>query len=510
MAALSNRRIFVALIVVHLLLLVSYWLVGMICQLESSRFFYQLWISRFFLITTLSLALLLFFRNRNKLINEISSPLPLALLRIVFFSVFFIGGIIRFNELLSSFGFFVEFANAKNLPDTISSAFWSLIPYSQNTIRVALIGLIIAAFFSLVGFKTKFFIFLFAILAIYIFALPNLTGKINNNQDVFWIPLLLAFSGCGDIWSIDALIKLKSKRISNSLVKSPHYSMAIFTIWVMLGICYFFPGFWKWWNCGLDWALTENVKYQMYNKWFSLGHFTPFFRIDYYPLLYKAAGLITLWFELFFIFLLPFKKARKIGITGGLMLHLSIWIFMDIFFIFFIMSYLAFFNYDRIWEKVKNRTLGTSQKPFKLLTNAPLTIITVCLLGGFGLFGILRIDSWPFSCYPKFETRLSNTIDYMLVELCPTPNSCKYIDKGPVKEKYSPERLSFLENEILTKQGDTDRKLDEMMRLYRSVYYFKEEGQLRFVKGLQSINPDSSLLPSYEVLRSYNLSDPLK
>jgi hypothetical protein len=74
------------------------------------------------------------------------------------------------------------------------------------------------------------------------------------------------------------------------------------------------------------------LKYEMHAKWF-LRSITPPFQIDHFPLLYQGAGLLTLVFELGFVFTLLFRSLRPIGAGVALSFHQSTWLFMGISFL---------------------------------------------------------------------------------------------------------------------------------------------------------------------------------
>ena len=97
-----------------------------------------------------------------------------------------------------------------------------------------------------------------------------------------------------------------------------------------MGVIYFFPGLWKIITSQLYWAFSDNMKYQLYEKWFLLDGWTPFFRIDHYPFLYKLGGLMTLLFETSFIFLILFPKTRMLAAISGLLFHNFTNLFMKI------------------------------------------------------------------------------------------------------------------------------------------------------------------------------------
>jgi predicted DCC family thiol-disulfide oxidoreductase YuxK len=90
----------------------------------------------------------------------------------------------------------------------------------------------------------------------------------------------------------------------------------------------------------------------MYQKWTELGGWTPFFRIDQYPLLYKLGAMGTIFFETSFIFLLFSKRFRLLAPLGGLFFHAMTDVFMRISFGTLWRCYVAFFDWHKIFTWV--------------------------------------------------------------------------------------------------------------------------------------------------------------
>jgi len=475
-------------VILSLIAIGGYYIIGYSVHFESKRFVYQLYFVRIIIIIYILLGLITLLQNKNNIFQPIYNAVPLSLLRIVFFGIFSIGGIIRYHQLKEHFYQMSVYANTQNLPDALSRALWSCLPVSTPILNIALIILTGSAILAFIGFQTKLSTFLFSISAFYLFGIVNLTGKINHNHDLFWIPFLLTFSGCGDIFSIDALIKKRANKNLNGHIPNKRYTLAVFSFWIMLGICYFFPGFWKIWSCGLDWALTENIQFQMYYKWSTLTNYSPLIRIDRFPLIYKLGGLFTIWFEISFIFLLSFKRTRIVAIISGIIFHFFTYATMNIFFMFFVILYLVFINYSKIiplLNRKKQNFVVNNPKPNHLKT-APILLFI-----GFIVYGILKIDSWPYSCYPRFDNIVSPFKYSITVEHCSNSKNCYELSKNPVRKKYSAERLAHLENEIIKNDNSPTKPLNQLNQIYMSCFNDINTGYLCFYLIQQSIHPDS-------------------
>src|SRR5262249_47636392 len=123
-------------------------------------------------------------------------------------------------------------------------------------------------------------------------------------------------------------------------------------VWLLMGVIYFFAGMWKLWSGGIDWALSDNLRFMMYEQWTQLGGWTPFFRIDHYPVIYRGAALGTVLFETSFIFLLFSRRLRMLSVVGGVTFHTMTDVFMRISFASLVKCYVAFFDWYAIARRI--------------------------------------------------------------------------------------------------------------------------------------------------------------
>jgi predicted DCC family thiol-disulfide oxidoreductase YuxK len=153
-----------------------------------------------------------------------------------------------------------------------------------------------------------------------------------------------------------------------------------------MGMIYFFAGVWKFWSAGVDWALSENLKFIMYQKWIEFDGWTPFFRIDHYPVLYKAAALGAMTFEMSFVFLLFSRRLRLLAALAGIVFHGMIDVFMRISFASLLSCYVAFFDWHAIFRRMGTWVYGGEM--YVLYDgNCQLCRRTISLLRGFDVFG---------------------------------------------------------------------------------------------------------------------------
>ncbi len=230
------------------------------------------------------------------------------------------------------------------------------VPINPQLVTIAAYAYWFFCFCLLFGLFARTAAFGVAVSAFYVLGIKTFFGSVSHAQHhVVLFSMVLALSPCGDALSIDAILRaVRSGGGGNFPHPGRAYTLPIRIIWILIGIIYFFPGFWKLRYSGLDWALGENMKYQLYHKWFWYN-WTPFFRIDSYPLLYRLGGLWTLFFETSFLFLLFVPKLRFVPIVMGFLFHIFTAVFMRIQFWGLAFCYVVFSDWHRIFKKLGER-----------------------------------------------------------------------------------------------------------------------------------------------------------
>ena len=222
------------------------------------------------------------------------------------------------------------------------------LPIFKSLTIVAEMLLVVVCITVLVGLFTRTSTLLALILSLYVLGITQFYGKVSHDHHLVWFLAILAASRCGDSLSLDAIFAAIRRADRGELPARPPvsiaYSLPLRFACLLLGIIYFFPGFWKVWTCGFDWALSENIKYQMYSKWMEFNGWTPFFRLDWHPWLYKSSALFTITFETSFIFLILFPRLRALAAAGGVAFHSASALFMRIFFYDLLICYVALFD----------------------------------------------------------------------------------------------------------------------------------------------------------------------
>jgi len=227
------------------------------------------------------------------------------------------------------------------------------LPINQTIAYIASVLFIVCCCAGLLGFLSRTSSFLVVLLGFFVLGIPQFFGKVDHFHHFLWFAGILAASRSGDALSVDAAIAAW-KKAKGGLLYTLHpargYALPLRFVWLLLGIIYLFPGLWKVWHCGLAWALSDNIKFQMYTKWLENGSWSPLFRLDHFPTLYKFGGLGTIGFEVSFIVMVLFKKLRPVAALLGLGFHEATDLFMGISFIGLYVFYLTFIDWASLFR----------------------------------------------------------------------------------------------------------------------------------------------------------------
>lgn len=301
------------------------------------------------------------------------------------------------------------------------------LPISQSSMTIAITLLTVVCVTGLLGLFTRISVVLALIGSFYVLGVPEFYGTVEHYNHLIWFLAILAVSRSGDALSIDALIRASKRRdrgVTTPRQPSVVYSLPLRFACLLMGAIYFFPGAWKMRICGFDWAFSENLRNQMYARWMDLDGWTPFFRVDLHPGIYRSVALATLFFELSFILIVFFPRLRLPLALVGLGFHFGCGLFLRIPFFDLWICYVALLDVSGGLAILKQKFPRLEPTPGKLARSnvdedgswnvpvvasenasrwAPIVIVGTALLMGCcyaGSLGIVR--GWPFACYPRF------------------------------------------------------------------------------------------------------------
>lgn len=330
-------------------------------------------------------------------------PYALAITRILFFSysvflylvIFRIGHGSNLGELekvaLPGIGWLIEI-----IP--VNSEIYAWFCYAGAFVSLMIV----------LGFRTRFFLFLNAILVFYVVATPNFFGKLWHEQIVIWISWILAFSPCADVLSLDAALKGRSKPQAK-----PIYGYHLKIIWLHFGLIYFFAGFFKLWESGFAWALSDSMIRLVQIEWFEHFDTVSSWRVDKIPVLLKIGGLGVIMFEMAYLFMLFKKRLKWVSVFGALAMHNFLGKVMYIsFFSLLQVFYLVFIPWNWILTKIGLVSQSSEVQTVRPKFTSILILAPLIMLGMNAFCGVFMINSYPFSIYPVYTDILPDNVKY--------------------------------------------------------------------------------------------------
>ncbi|MBI1358095.1 MAG: hypothetical protein GC160_27490 [Acidobacteria bacterium] len=255
-------------------------------------------------------------------------PLSLAIFRI---AVFYQISNILWTELIVPVAALPEglqYPLATGVPDIGwlgALAYWPAYRIPPEWVRWMMDALGVVCWFGLAGLFSRLSAALAAVLLVLGWGSIQWYGKVDHHHHLVWFALLLATSRCGDALSIDSLLQAW-RRAGKGITAPPPpgraYGAPIALAMVLLGVAYFFPGFWKFWRSGLDWAFSDSPLYTLYGKWRMMGG-EPMSAIDRQPWLLQWGSLGVMLLEMAFLPLMFNRRTRMLAAAGGLSFHLG-------------------------------------------------------------------------------------------------------------------------------------------------------------------------------------------
>jgi predicted DCC family thiol-disulfide oxidoreductase YuxK len=278
--------------------------------------------------------------------QEADSPFNIAVFRIAFFSFLLFLPVSQETVWYSSF--------PKDLQFAPMGMGWLLswLPINPSLAYAACLLFKAACFLSIIGLWTRGATAVAAILGFYVIGIPNFYGNVAHDHHLFWFLTIFAYSRAGDALSMDALMAgLKKAELNDLSTPQPSktYAQPLRFIWILMGLCYFFPGFWKFWKSGSAWIVGDNLQRHLYYDWMGFDNWLPVCRIDHYPWLCHIGGTSVILFELAFLFLIFHPLLRYVAFGAGLFFHNMTNFLMKIDFYDLQICYVSFLKWDRIF-----------------------------------------------------------------------------------------------------------------------------------------------------------------
>jgi len=326
--------------------------------------------------------------QRHRYFSATAAPENLAFFRIAIFAT------LLFYTDLPNVLLFSGFPRELQVAPPGWGVLLSVLPVNPTTAAVAGGLFLWVCGMALMGLYTRVSATLAVIVGLYVLGIPQFYGKIDHYHHLLWFAALLAASPCADAWSVDAWLK-KKRGLPAAAQTAQRYAVPLRFVWLLMGVIYFFAGFWKFVIGGLDWGAGENLIYILYAQWYRVD-WLPFFRIDEVPWLAAVAGVGVMFWEMGFIFLVLSRRTRWIAVAGGLLFHASVYLLAHINFWNLVACYAAFVPVGALLKR--SQEVVATQPPHR----SPAHMVGSVLLAVNIFCGFTLLDTWPVAVYPTF------------------------------------------------------------------------------------------------------------
>lgn len=318
---------------------------------------------------------------------------------------------------------------------------------------------------GMVGLFSRTSALIAALLSCYALGIPQCFGKVNHYHFFVWFSAMLAVSRCGDALSVDRLLQRRWGVPAPG--PSSVYGAPLRFIWLLLSVLYFFPGFWKLFESGLDWAFSDNLNNTMHAQWQQLHGWRPFWRIDQYPLLLWGMAFFTIAFELAFVFLIFSRRTRWLAALTALAFHTGTLLFMRIDFLILQAMLLSMFDWHALFVQRTGHPGGDSPKAEQRIPGAVVwvggTLLAVNVVLGFAYVE----KGWPFACGPTFSYMTGPDLTKLEVVVQRHGQPPQTLDERPIAEA-----LGTVHWTVLLRQNSGERDPDLRQRKLDALWRF--------------------------------------
>lgn len=348
------------------------------------------------------------------------NALNLAVARVVVCAV-----VLASSEVIDAVGW-AEWARAASAP--VAGLGWAvpLIDASDLWVRPLQAVSVTSTALALVGWRTRWTLASSALSALLLFALPHFTGGPRHSMHLVWFLAVLAFSPCASRLRLPGWNE--RRRPAPDAAVGCELSLALLR--ALLAVVYFFPGFWKLAEAGLDWIWSDNLQNQMYAKWYQFGAL-PAWRVDRHPELVRLGALGVVLLELSFPVLVARPRLRVLAAVLGLGFHAAAARVMFLPFASLFACYVVLIDWEWLlaWLADERPAAAPRERAGWMTsfrdalhagggsTRRLLAVGSVMLLGAAlaGASGQMR--AYPFACYPTFQWLAGEQLPDLWIEV---------------------------------------------------------------------------------------------
>jgi hypothetical protein len=283
------------------------------------------------------------------------------------------------------------------------------VPLDPSVVAAAHAAFVVAAVLGLIGLWGRIACGLATALAFYLQTIPQLYGTVNHTTNhLIVFGAILALSPCCDALAIDA-----RRGVPRQWADGPAYGFALKSMMLVIGVIYVFPGAWKV-SLGWDqWFTAANLSHLIMRA----VHDRPPSAVQRWvldePRLLFLGTIVTVVFEMGFVFAILAKRVRPAAALAGIGFHTATGLLMHIPFGALQCCYVIFIDWRR-WIGPPEGAEGADRGPPIAM---PLRVASVGVLAAMVVMGAGHVvGTWPLACYPTFDRPVGLSATEVAVE----------------------------------------------------------------------------------------------
>lgn len=208
-------------------------------------------------------------------------------------------------------------------------SFFGLAPLEPRSLAVTAaiaIAWKVALALSAIGLFTRAATMASLVGGAYLLGLPQSFGKIHHNDGILvLVMLVLAFSRCGDAFSLD---RLRAGASGAAIAANGDYRWPLRTAWVVLSLVFLAAGVAKLRHAGLDWVTSDNLRLLLLAHQYHIANADPLvdwgIAIAQSGWMPRAIAAATVVLEIAFPLALVAGRARAVLVPSAIAMHLGI------------------------------------------------------------------------------------------------------------------------------------------------------------------------------------------
>jgi hypothetical protein len=304
---------------------------------------------------------------------------------------------------------------------------------------------------------------------LYVGAIQWYFTRVGHQHHMLWFAALVAASPSADALSVDAA---RRRRGRGSLKHLPWvaYGLPLRLGWVLLGSIYLVPGLAKLATGGPRWVFSDNLRNRAWLEWHGRARDPPAWlaRAVDTPVPMRAGALVTVVFEVGFVFMIPSRRGRAATIILSWLFHSGVWLILEL--DFFMSLALLHLGLHRWGGGRPVRVVAGDPAQLRARSAAPVVVVAAIVVANAAMPLTGQHYGWPFTTYPIFRGVAPQTETVLRAERRRDGQP----PRGPdVRATFSRRGLSpgiswFLERAVLTALAAGDeQRFDELWNLLR-------------------------------------------